>query len=367
MLCRKREAAVNIMSPLNRVSEVDPLIEDGATCFFAGVMPPEWRERFTNMASPNRREWKSSNFLDYPTFGEAIRRANARGVPVYMTLNALYTESQYDRMEDMARRAADIGVAAFIVADTGMFLRLAELDLGVPLHASTGCTIFNRRSAELFIRLGASRITLPRHNTVAEICELTRQVAPIPTDVFIMNSGCKNIDGFCTFHHGENEVQVGRTWDILKNAGADHYLLQAMRRLPESMTESISDLSMFGSISACFLPYEIRDVSPLDIPDEVRRRAEKNVRKSFNFFSAMDHCGACAVPALKKAGVDAIKIVGRNHPTSKKRKDVRFLREVLDLIERSPDGEPEPAEIIALHHRYFKADCGDLCYYPEVG
>jgi len=349
------------MSPLNRVAEVDTLIDDGATCFYAGVMPQAWRDDYTNMASPNRREWKSSNFLDYAAFGEAVQKAEARGVPVYMTLNALYTEAQYPMMEEMARRAADVGVKGFIVADLGMFLRLGELDLGVPLHASTGCTIFNKRSADLLIRLGAERITLPRHNTVREICAMTQAVAPVPTDVFVMNSGCKNIDGFCTFHHGENEVQVGKAWDVLKNAGADHYVLETMRKLPEAWTEQISDLSLFGSISACFLPYEVTNVSP-GVPDDVKRATERNIRKSFNFFSAMDHCGACAIPAFKKAGVDALKIVGRNHPTAKKRKDVRFLKAVLDLIET----DDRPQAIIEMHHRHFGGKCDDLCYYPEV-
>lgn len=356
---------MNIMSPLNRIEEVDPLIDDGATMFYAGVMPHDWRDDYTNMASPNRREWKSSNFLDYQSFGKAVRRARDRNVPVFMTLNALYTEAQYPRIEDMVRRATDAGVAAFIVADVGMFLRLQELNLGPELHASTGATIFNERTARLFVRLGASRITLPRHNTVAELCGLTRKLAPIPTDVFVMNSGCKNIDGFCTFHHGENEIKIGRLWDMFKNRGADHYLLEYLRKLPEPITQTLSDISPFGSICACFLPYKVTNISAREIPDEVRRRTEQNIRRSFNLLSAMDHCAACALPAFHRAGVDALKIVGRNHPTGKKRKDVRFLRAVLELIDRR-QGDPPQEEIIELHRQHFGGSCANLCYYPEV-
>ncbi|MDP8225316.1 MAG: U32 family peptidase [Candidatus Lernaella stagnicola] len=353
------------MSPLNRIEEVEALIEDGATCFYAGVMPPGWRDRYSNMASPNRREWKSSNFLDYDDFGRAIRLADDRGVPVFMALNALYTEAQYEMIDEIVAHAEDAGVKALIVADLGMFLHLAEGGTKLELHVSTGATIFNRRAAELFIRLGASRVTLPRHNTVDELCSLTRDLAPVPTDVFVLNSGCKNIDGFCTFHHGENEVQVGRLWDMFKNAGADHYLLEAMRKLPEWMTRTASDLSLFGSISACFLPYKVTNVSPREMTDELRHRTEQNVRKSFNFFSAMDHCAACAIPAFKRAGVDALKIVGRNHPTSKKRKDVRFLRALLDLTERFDD-DPPREEILELHRAHYGGDCEGLCYYPEA-
>jgi len=356
---------LNILSPLNREQEVDPLIDDGATCFYAGVMPTDWLDRYSNMASPNRREWKSSNFLDYSTFTRAVRRAKDRHVPVFMTLNALYTENQYSLMDEMIQRAKDAGVAALIVADVGMFLHLAELDTGMEIHASTGATIFNTRAARLFARLGAKKITLPRHNTVAEICELTRELAPIHTEVFVMNAGCKNIDGFCTFHHGENEVQVGRTWDMLKNAGADHYLLELLRKLPESWTEHISERSLFGSICACFLPYEVHNISTELMSDEVRRTTENNIRKSFNLFSAMDHCAACAVPAFKRAGVGTLKIVGRNHPTTKKRKDVQFLRALLDLIAAHDDDPPKEA-IIDLHHRHFGGRCDGLCYYPEA-
>ncbi len=356
---------MNILSPLSRVNEVEPLIEDGATCFYAGVMPSTWRDRFSNMASPNRREWKSSNFLDYETFAKAIRRAQSHDVPVFMTLNSLYTDTQYAMIDEIVKRAKDAGVRALIVADVGMFLHLAELDTGLELHASTGATIFNVRAARFFARLGAERITLPRHNTVAELCALTKQLAPIPTEVFVMNSGCKNIDGFCTFHHGENEVQVGKLWDVFKNAGADHYVLEYMRKLPEWVTQVASDSSLFGSISACFLPYEVTNVSPQSMPDEVRRRTEQSIRRSFNFLSAMDHCAACAVPEFKRAGVDTLKIVGRNHPTGKKRKDVQFLSKLLDLIGRYDDNPPTK-EIIELHHQHFGGDCAGLCYYPEA-
>jgi U32 family peptidase len=356
---------VNILSPLSRLEEVEPLIEDGATCFYAGVMPLNWRDRFTNMASPNRREWKSSNFLDYESFGRAIRNAADHHVPVFMTLNTLYTESQYGMIDEMVERARDAGVEALIVADVGMFLHLAEMDTGMKLHASTGATIFNARAAKFFARLGATRITLPRHNTVEELCSLTEEISPIPTDVFVLNSGCKNIDGFCTFHHGENEVEVGKAWDILKNAGADHYVLEYMRKLPEWMSQGISDMSLFGSICACFLPYQVRNISEAPMDDSVRHATEKNIRKSFNFLSAMDHCAACAIPAFKRAGVDALKIVGRNHPTVKKRKDVQFLKAILDLTERYDDNPP-PAELVELHRVHFGGSCEGLCYYPEA-
>jgi hypothetical protein len=46
--------------------------------FYAGVMPHDWRDDYTNMASRTARV-EVSNFLDYPSIGKRAARPDRNG------------------------------------------------------------------------------------------------------------------------------------------------------------------------------------------------------------------------------------------------------------------------------------------------
>ena len=78
-------------------------------------------------------------------------------------------------------------------------------------------------------------------------------------------------------------------------------------------------------------------------------------------------CGLCAVPRLKKAGVSALKLVGRGGPTDMKVVVIQAVRAVLDLADGGISEEDMHVSARRLYRKIFGTDCSPyICYFPEV-
>lgn len=353
---------MKIVAPINKIEEVEAIIEQGADELYCGVLPHPWKEKYLNVASPNRREWSAANLRSFDELKKVVEIAHAFHRPVYLTLNALYTEEQYPSLLMQVKEAERAKVDAFIIGDLGFLLFLKEARFNSAIQISNTATVFNAETVKFFKELGAKRIILPRDLMLWEMEELLASESNMEFEVFIMNSGCKNIDGFCTFQHGVNEVLHPHLWGVSKKINLDHYLLESIRRLPKCLSASLKG-NIFGIDSACLLNYRVSLVSEVT-PSKDNPDVRKAVSKSFNLLSGADPCGACDLYRLKKMGVDSLKIVGRNYPTAKKMQDVRFLKSALSYLEDSPNiGEEEFKGQVKLKYReVYKTSCKEICY-----
>ena len=144
----------------------------------------------------------------------------------------------------------------------------------------------------------------------------------------------------------------------------DYHLLSVMKRLPLTMREKIAHTSMFGSVGACFLSYDIDIETGKGTPAQVAE-LKRTLRNNFNLFSGFDTCGACALLEMREAGVESLKIVGRSNPFGKKVKDVRFLKACIDFLEgKSPSKEEFVAFTKKKYEKVFGFSCDSWCYFP---
>jgi len=357
---------MKILVPVNNPKEADKVIQAGADEIYCGVLSHNWMETYTNIASSNRREWRAANLDSFSELRQVVDIAHSNNIPVYLALNALYTERQYPLVFEQAGQAKKDGVDALIVADLGLLLSLKRRKIDLDIHISTGGTTFNSQTAKFYEELGASRIILPRHLQIEEIKGILNDCPTLKFEVFILNSGCKNIDGFCTFQHGVNEILHGQIWNLPKRLNFDRHLLNGIRRLPSNLTQRLK-ANIFGIDSACLLNYEISLVSDSTDLDKKRRQAIlKNISSGFNLLSGVDTCGVCKLAEFENIGVYGVKIVGRNYSTLKKINDTRFLKTVLSyLATNHPDTKEFYTFVRMTFKQIYKMDCGDLCYYPD--
>ena len=358
---------MKIIAPVNTPKEVEEIVKAGADEIYCGVLSRGWLTRYTNVASPNRREWGAANLNGFEELKEVVDAAHRHHVRVFLTLNALYTEKQYPLIYEQIEEARKSNVDALIVADLGLLLTLKKQKIGLEIHISTGGTTFNSQTAKFYEELGASRIVLPRHLQIQEMREMVKSCPSLKFEAFILNSGCKNIDGFCTFQHGVNEVLHRNIWNVPKKMNFDRHFLNAIRCLPEKIAQNVKG-DMFGVDSACLLNYEVSFVNnSMNINTEKKRVILKNIASSFNFLSGVDTCGACRLAELEEIGVYGIKIVGRNYSTSKKTKDIRFLKAILSSMrERVFEKKDFKRYAKDVFKGIYKVDCGELCYYPDL-
>lgn len=357
---------MKILAPVNSPKEVKRIIQAGADEIYCGVLPSNWKTRYTNIASANRREWETANLSSFYDLKEVVNIAHSSNVAVYLALNALYTEKQYPQVFEQIEQSKKVGVDALIVADLGLLLSLRREKIDLDIHISTGGTTFNSQTSKFYEELGASRINLPRHLQIQEMAKIIRSCPSLKFEAFILNSGCKNIDGFCTFQHGVNEILHRQVWNLPKRLNFDRHLLNMIRRLPTRLARRIKG-DIFGIDSACLINYDVSFASNSIVPNKRRGRfILENISSGFNLLSGVDTCGVCRLAELKCIGIYGVKIVGRNYSTSKKVSDVKFLKTVLSYTENRNSGREEIYSTVKdIFRRIYKQDCRNLCYYPD--
>lgn len=357
---------MKILAPVNNPKEVEKIIRAGADEIYCGVLPQNWMERYTNVASPNRREWRTANLGSFYELQEVVDIAHSNNIPVYLAFNALYTEKQYPYVFEQLEQSKKIGVDALIVADLGLLLNLKKAKIDLDIHISTGGTTFNSQTAKFYEELGASRIILPRHLQIQEMHEIIRDCPFLKFEVLILNSGCKNIDGFCTFHHGINEILYQKVWNLPKRLNFDRHFFNVIRRLPKKVAQRIKG-NIFGIDSACLLNYKVSFIDTFtNVNKRKKRSILRNISSSFNFLSGIDTCGVCRLTEFKAMGIYGVKIAGRNYSTSKKTKDIKFLKIISSSIQnQSFEREDFKFYVKDTFRQIYKMDCGNLCYYPD--
>jgi putative protease len=340
--------ALKILSPLSRVDEVGPLIDAGADEFYCGVLPAEWRSRYTVAACLNRRQEdnkiiNTSPHLDsFAALEQSIKLAHSRNIPVVLTINEhYYSNEQYPMLREYIEQALKADVDAFIIGDLGLLLTLQEMGSSAKIYISTAGTAFNAETVHFYRDLGASRVILPRHLSLEEIGEIAQKISGIELEAFILNSRCANVDGFCTFQHG--------------------------------LADLVDDEERKSYENACMLLYEV-SAAVEDVSDE---EAEKILQEKISwerqhFWSALHiddrPCGACALLEFEKMGLAGVKIVGRDNAPGKKIKDVKFMRQLLNVLrENQPSKKAFREYARSLYKDEYKWPCLVFkCYYPSV-
>ena len=331
---------MKVLAPVDKVGEAEEVIRAGADELYCGVLSAEWSQEYS-IAAINRRPARICNFESFDELRNCVEIAHSYDVPVSLTINEhYYTREQYPLLVDYIEKAVDAGVDSFLISDLALLLFLNELNLDIKAHISTGGTTFNSETAKFYQSLGVSRITIPRHLTIGEIREITENISNIETCVFIFNSRCPNIDGFCTFMHIQSRDPS------YKNACMLPYSLHVVRSQPPEDKLHRDEDREFRETTSCVVRQQVWERFHMDdIP-----------------------CGVCALYEFEEMGIDYVKIVGRGNPTERKVNDLKFIRLLLAPLEEQGISKEEFREKARrLYMSTYRLPCRTImCYYPEV-
>lgn len=341
---------MKIIAPVNNQREAEALLEAGAHAVYCGVTPYSWIEKYPTVVSPNRRARQSANLASYNELQEIVDLAHSKDAFVYLTLNSICcTERQYPLIFEQVEKAKKVGVDALIVCDVGILLTIRNKGIDLDIHLSTGGASFNSHTVKFYEELGASRIILPTQLQMSEIEKIVKDFPAIKFEVFILNSGCKDIDCFCMFLHGLNDDRRFPGERFLKRL--------FLRKKHSGCTRT----------DACTLDYEISLISSADTPSkETEKVILQNIKNSFNEFFKLYTCGVCRAAEFDRMGIYGMKISGRGYPMIKKIKDVRFLKAVVSHIKEQAFGEKEFSKYVQdTFKQVYGMNCSHFCYYPE--
>ncbi len=214
--------------------------------------------------------------------------AHRFGVRIYLTVNTLVYDDEWEEVHSQMLQAQEAGVDAIIFREE----RLLEFtDIYIPMHASTQCAIRDVERARHFDALGCSRIILERGLSLATVREICASVS-CEVEFFVHGALCVCYSGDCRL----SEYLDGRSADRGE------------------------------CIQACRSLYDLQDASGRTL---VRNKALLSLRD----FKLLDR-----LEELADAGVCSFKIEGRLKNASYVKNVVREYSLALDeLVARYPD------------------------------
>jgi len=342
-----------ITAPFRGEEEIIPLIESGADEFYCGYLSADWVRKYTSLEF-ERKGGVGSNFTDLKKLKRAIELAHKKNTPVYLTVNGLYVKSQYSFLIKIIRELEKTDLDAYIVADIGLLLTLRELKTSKEIHISTGGTVFNSQSVEFYKNLGATRIILDRQISLKAMQKIPLRYPEIDFEVFVLNTLCVFIDGFCTFLHSYMDRKKK---DISKK---DWLQDERMEILTTYDASEVTD--------ACALKYSVEAFRAT-----LNKKAFLSMVRPVFYKQLKDctDCGACALYDIMRTNIKTVKIVGRQITPEERLRSVQFISSCRDiLIENKNIGREnflqKTQQLYRKTFNYRKKCRGNNCYYPNI-
>lgn len=193
---------------------------------------------------------------------KCIHYAHLMNRKVYLTVNTLVKDKEFDELREYLMPLYDARVDALIIQDLGVFQYVKECFPEMELHASTQMTLCSGYGAKLLKELGATRIVPARELSLNELISIKKNI-DIEIETFIHGAMCYCYSGQCLF----SSILGGRSGNRGRCA------------------------------QPCRLPYSIKK-------DGI------NSKEAY-YLSLKDMCTIENIPELIHAGIDSFKIEGR--------------------------------------------------------
>ncbi len=100
---------------------------------------------------------------------KAVDYCHLRGVKVYVTVNTLVLDSEFDELREYLVFLSEIGVDAIIVQDFGVAEISKAIVPELPIHASTQMTVHNAEGVRFLEQYGIKRVVLSRELSLSDI------------------------------------------------------------------------------------------------------------------------------------------------------------------------------------------------------
>lgn len=139
---------------------------------------------------------KFANNFSNEELVEAIKYCHIRGVGVYVTVNTLIFNHEFDKLRKYIDFLYTSGVDAVIVQDIGVLNYIRKTYTDFEIHCSTQMSVQTVEDIKYLESLGANRVVLGREMTVEDI-RRAKQETEVELEVFVHGSLCISVSGQC--------------------------------------------------------------------------------------------------------------------------------------------------------------------------
>ena len=128
---------------------------------------------------------------------EGVEYAHKNDVKVYVTVNILFHENDFDDLVKYLKDLSNIGVDAIISSDIFIIDLLKENKIDLEFHLSTQSSCLNKEAVKFYQKEGVKRVVLGRECSKNDIKDIIKETN-MDTEVFIHGAMCMGYSGRCT-------------------------------------------------------------------------------------------------------------------------------------------------------------------------
>ncbi len=140
----------------------------------------------------------ASNNFSYDEMKEGIKYAHDRNKKVYVALNIIAHNRDFENLKEYLRDLRDLGVDGVIVADLGIMQVIKEHTPELQIHVSTQASITNYETVNFYKNtVGATRVVLARELSFEEIKEIKDKAGDLEIECFVHGAMCISYSGRC--------------------------------------------------------------------------------------------------------------------------------------------------------------------------
>jgi collagenase-like PrtC family protease len=265
----------------------------------------------------NARNFPGLNF-DLEELKLAVAYAHERGAKVLVALNTFPRAGSGRLWQDRVDDAVACGADALIVADIGLLAYASASHPRQRLHLSVQAAAANADAIRFYVeRFGVRRVVLPRVLSVPEIAAITREI-DCEVETFVFGGLCVMAEGRCSL----SSYATGLSPNM------------------HGVCSPASDVSYSddrGTVTSRLGDFTINRFSPDEpaaYPTLCKGRFRTRSGAGYLFEDPVSLDAATLLPALRAAGVAAIKIEGRQRSRAYIQGVVRAFRDALALMEQ---------------------------------
>lgn len=173
---------IELLAPAGSLEKLKIAILYGANAVYIGGKKFSLRARANNFTLEDIKE--------------ACEFAKEHNAKIYVTMNVIPHEDDFDGLIDYLVYLESIGVSAIITSSMYIIKTCLEVAPNLEVHLSTQLSTLNSYSCKFFQELGVKRVVLGREVSIEKMKEISKNT-DISLEAFIHGGMCTSISGKC--------------------------------------------------------------------------------------------------------------------------------------------------------------------------
>ncbi|WP_454657176.1 ubiquinone anaerobic biosynthesis protein UbiU [Bosea beijingensis] len=307
---------MELICPAGTPASLEAAVEAGADAVYCGFRD-----------ETNARNFPGLNF-SREELNKGIAFAHRHGVKVLVAINTFARAGSFGLWQAAIDDAVAAGADALILADLATLDYAARRHPAQRLHVSVQAGAANPDAIRFYAEsFGARRVVLPRVLSVPEIAAIVRESA-VETEVFVFGGLCVMEEGRCSL----SSYATGQSPNMNGVCSPASHVAYAEREGQIVSTLGGFTINSFGKDE------------PAGYPTLCKGRFTTPKSSGYIFEEPVSLDAAAMLPALREAGVTALKIEGRQRGRAYIAGVVRSFRGILAALD---EGRRAPAPGLA--------------------